>query len=351
MSYQPFFKRAARALALVAVMIPATSMAQPSPAEVRAQARFKAGQDLFNKGDFEGARLEFQQAQAIYPRPSLLRSLAACELHMGRALEALKHLQEFMGDPNLPEDQRAQAEPNFAKAYAATGHVAITAPRGAQLKLDGTDVGIAPLRDAVDVVVGTHAVDAALGDAVAHASVQAEGGKVVAVTLTMAGVPSGPAVIVPTGPGVTPGPGPVGPGPGEHEGYMTTRRWVGVVIAGVGVVGLVLGGVFGAERGSETSDANAARERALATTGGGLPTQTCFSPSAASTSACSSLSSALQSNGTDAHLEELFLISGGMLLAVGAVTTLWPSFSPPAGTSLAPSAGPHMAGLQWSGSF
>jgi hypothetical protein len=132
---------------------------------------------------------------------------------------------------------------------------------------------------------------------------------------------------------------------------MTTRRWVGVGIAGVGVVGLVLGGVFGAERGSETSDANAARARALATTGGGVSTRACFSPSAASASACSSLSSALQSNGTDAHLEELFLISGGMLLAVGAVTTLWPSWSSGSNVTLTPAVGPRVAGLQWAGSF
>jgi hypothetical protein len=121
---------------------------------------------------------------------------------------------------------------------------------------------------------------------------------------------------------------------------------VGIVIAGVGVVGMVVGGVFGAERGGESSDAVTARGQVSTP----IPSS-CYSPSTANGSACSSLSSALSSNGSDAHIESVMLVGGGVLVAVGLITAFWPEGKDAPTSGLAPSVGPHNAVLKWSGSF
>jgi hypothetical protein len=329
-----------------------TAMAQPGAgrpahAEAMADARFREGLRAYDKGDFDAARLDFLQAQAIYPRPSSLRNLALAELETKRPLDALQHLRAFIADVGTTPDRRALAERNVAEAYGKTGHLAISAPDGAHLTVDGKDVGVAPLKDAVDVEVGPHGVDMVGGPTTLHESVIAAAGKLTEVAFVPP-VVAGNAHVVGIGPAVVAvAPPPVvRPGEPEHHGYWNGRRTVGVIIAGVGAVGMVVGGVFGAQRGSETSDANAALASITPRSLGA-----CAPASASNASACSALTSARSSNSSDANIEGPMLVGGGVLLAVGLITAFWPSPSSPPPTALVPMAGPHLAGLSWSGSF
>jgi hypothetical protein len=102
--------------------------------------------------------------------------------------------------------------------------------------------------------------------------------------------------------------------------------------------------VFGAERGSDTSSASAAQSKV------GSNGSAC-SGNASSSAACTSLASALSSNVTDGRLEEQLLLGGGVLVAIGVVTTFWPVATKAATSGLTPTVGPHVAGLQWAGSF
>ena len=264
------------ALALLVAMAvsPVASAAPPSPsapaapepvhAEAMADARFKAGLAAYDRGDYEAARLEFLQAQSIFPRASLYRNLALSELHTSRPLDALQHLRAYIADPATTPDKRALAERNLAEAFAQTGHLSITAPAGCHIKVDGKDVGVAPLKEAVDVVAGLHGVDTDAGGASLHETVQAGAGKLTEVAFV------GPVVGDTRVVGVA-GPIPTAPPPGEvarpvgppqpfgPEHYWNSRRTVGVVIAGAGAVAMVVGGVFGSQRAGNTSDAAAAR--------------------------------------------------------------------------------------------
>jgi hypothetical protein len=355
MTPHPLSSRLARtALAvLLAGTFVRTASAQTTAADAahakEAEVRFQEGLKAYDREDYERAYVVFLEAQAIYPRPSLLRNLALCELHTHRPLGALEHLRLFIAAPGTTPEMRVIAEKNLADAYSRTGHLSITAPDGAHVSVDHKEVGVAPLKEAVDVVEGPHGVEAVAGGTTLRETVDAAKGRltevafvgpVVADTHVVVGGPAtGPngTVIVPSVGG------PVEP---EHHGYWNGRRTVGVVIAGVGAVGMVVGSVFGAQRGSETSDANTA-----------LPTigsngSACVAPKgAALTAACSSLSNARSSNGNDASIEGPMLVGGGVLLALGLVTAFWPSPSAPPSSGLAPMAGPHLAGLSWSGSF
>ncbi len=325
----------------------------PGHAEAMADARFKSGLAAYDRADYEAARLEFLQAQAIFPRASLYRNLALSELHSNRPLDALQHLRAYIADPATTPDKRALAERNIAEAFAQTGHLSISAPAGAHVKVDGKEVGVAPLKEAVDVVPGLHGVDTEANGTSLHETVQAGAGKLTEVAFVgpvvgdthVVGVPGGPAVLPPVGPGATREAPPV---VGEHH-YWNSRRTVGVILAGVGAAGMAVGGVFGSMRGSQTTNATTAQATV------GANPSACFNPPASLVSACSSLSNALGSNGTDAQLEQSLLIGGGVMLAVGLLTTFWPAGggvgADTAMPPVAPTVGPHGGGLSWTGSF
>jgi hypothetical protein len=144
------------------------------------------------------------------------------------------------------------------------------------------------------------------------------------------------------------------PPPGAPDGsYWNARRTVGAMIGLGGVGGVVVGAVFGANRAGDTSDAAGALASARAAAPQGVPTRSvCTNPTSKGSGACAALSSSLASNGTDADVEDTLLVGGGLLLVVGLLTTFWPEGPEmPPMNQLAPLAGPHVAGLSWSGSF
>ena len=71
----------------------------------------------------------------------------------------------------------------------------------------------------------------------------------------------------------------------------------------------------------------------------------------ANASACGTLANARNDNSSDSHVQQTLFIAGGVLVAVGLVTTLWPHVPESPLGSLAPMTGPHVAGLQWGGGF
>ncbi len=322
---------------------------EPKNAEAMADARFKAGLAAYDRGDYEAARLEFLQAQAIFPRPSLLRNLALSEMHTGRPLDALQHLRTFLADPGTTPDRKALGERTLADAYAQTAHLSITGPDGAHVKVDGRDVGLAPLKEPVDVVAGLHGVDIEVNGASMHESVQAAAGKLSEVAF-VAPVVADTRVVV--APGVVAAK-PAGPTPGvadakpAKEPYWNGRRSFGLGIVGVGAVGMAVGGVFGALRGGETTNAATARADIS-----GTSPSTCYNPTPGNTPGCDALVAAHGSNASDAHIEDSMLIGGGLLVAVGLLATFWPGDAePPPLARVTPVTGPHVAGLSWSGSF
>jgi hypothetical protein len=326
--------------------------AQGDPAKDQALARYQEGVALHDRGRDEDAYVRFTQAYAVVQTPPILFNLARTEQLTGRLLDAAAHFRTYVAWPEHPRitrELRAAAQASLGELNAQLGHLSITAPEGSHVRVDGREVGIAPLKEAVDVLVGLHKVEAAGSGSTLQESVNAGKGKltdvafmspVVADTHVVVG-----AVPVP-GPAVLPAPlPPVGvEEPVKPVPYWNGQRTVGIVIAGVGVVGMVVGGVFGAERGSETNDASAVTSQA------GASNSRCFGAASAS-APCQSLANALSANGTDAAMETGFLIGGGVLLAIGAVLTLWPGRGHDSRTGLTPIVAPGLAGLSWGGSF
>lgn len=146
---------------LAALVVPALALAEPpSPTNDATEARrhFDAGFNLFQARVFEAALVEFEQSYALGHRPSALRNVAQCQrelkrfaaAHSNYATLVARHQAEFAAE------ERAEYERAMADLELVTGLVAITAPDGATIGVDGVERGTAPLTTTIRLDVGSH---------------------------------------------------------------------------------------------------------------------------------------------------------------------------------------------------
>ena len=244
----------------VAVMLLAASpaLAQSDAAKVQALKRYQEGVALHEKGHEEEAYLQFSQAYAVVQTPPILFNLARTEQLTGRHVDAALHLRAYLALPEHPritKELRGKAQGYLTELNAGLGHLMLDVPAGAIVTLDGKE---AAAGGPVDVEPGVHTVAARLGDQKGAVDVTVAAGASATAHVLLEG-PKVAAVVTPVTPvAVAPVSAPSAPEPVKGEPYWNGRRTGGVVIAGVGVVGMVVGGIFGGARGGATSDANAA---------------------------------------------------------------------------------------------
>lgn len=338
--------------------------AQDDAATKAARARFLEGVAFFDKQDFENARLSFMQAYSMKKHPSVLLNLALSCAKSNHPLEAARHFQSFLRDSqNLTADKRREGEDGLRDVRKKLGTLAIAAPAGAEISIDGERV--AGVADEVDVEPGARTVTARLPDGTILAEkVTAVAGSRAQVRLGAGGPATDPPKVDPAkvdpakvGPGpVEPpsgGPGPsvppkAGPGvgepptgdgtgplaPGEREpGILSPpETMVPVFIGlGVGVVGLASTIAFAAAKSSAQTKANEgeASIRAAALQNGRNPSGICaLPPTSAYATSCAALRdnlSTVDSNATAANISAVVMTIG----FVGAAG--WYLFAPKAG--------------------
>ncbi len=133
----------------------------PSEADVaEGRQHFDRGVLLFDRGDNDGALVEFRRAWELSRRPTVLFNIAATCQALRRYGEAIEALERFLADaPSDMRRQRRDAETNLAELRQLVARVEITVqPADATLTLDGRIV-----RAGTSVVLGpgTHRADVA----------------------------------------------------------------------------------------------------------------------------------------------------------------------------------------------
>lgn len=124
-----------------------------------AEARFQEGIALYKEGKIDDARLKLVQAYAVLGRPNILWNLAVAEFYSSHPLDSLRHMRKYVKLPEATAHDINLAKENFIpKLEQQTGRIAVKAADGTALKVDGEDVGAAPLAEAVDVLPGKHVV-------------------------------------------------------------------------------------------------------------------------------------------------------------------------------------------------
>lgn len=230
------------------VVMPAASLqAQPrrsNPAEspppdeltTEARKRFVEGMSASEAGQYERARIAYLQAYALKQDPGVARNLAISEIDAGHLLVGARRLAEYLRGERAStetDDARRFAQQMLKDTEARIGRVAITVDEpGAEILVNGTLVGRAPIDYAWHVDPGQVSVTARKCGAERNVTLHAPAGVVTQVTLKLR--PELRAASPGESPGATAGSRPLPPAlPPSQASTRSTPLLVGAAAGGV----------------------------------------------------------------------------------------------------------------------
>ncbi|MBI5491041.1 MAG: PEGA domain-containing protein [Deltaproteobacteria bacterium] len=194
------------ALATLLVVVPRVGGAQqPAASETAAEARarFEDGVRALEERAYAEALAAFAASYRLEARPIVLYDIGMCHWELHDLPAARDALEGYLGDAGdeVPPEIRAEAERILGEIGLATFSLRVEIDQpGADVSLDGADVGESPLVELPVVAPGTHVVTAHKdGFEDIRATVTARGGERVTVTLGFAApvAVETPAVVVP----------------------------------------------------------------------------------------------------------------------------------------------------------
>jgi hypothetical protein len=311
-----------------------------------AQTRLDEGLRRYDRGDFDGARVAFAQAYAVTSSAAVLWDLALSELHVpGRELEAIAHFRQYRAlppDPKAPSNKRALAEGHIEEAQRRIGRIAIVAPQGTSVVVDGQPVaGAAPFAESVEVTPGKHVVETRTDGHLLAIEVYPAAGQVVEARFEMGaggigGARAQSALAYDGRQASEPSQSASDARPGAM--VWTPRAWTSMALGGGAVLALATGVGF-------TLAASSVNDRRNALIG---PSTVC--PGSPNCNELTSLRSEHDRDGTIAVVS--FAAGGGLAAAAVATWFLWPKAQrPTAGLHWAPWGAPGPVGGSIYGTF
>jgi len=314
-------------LALAAAPTFTPSVAHAQNASTMADARFHEGMAFANAGQYEQARLAFQQAYAISKDPTTLWNLALAEMKTNRAVDAIRHFRAFKRDPKASSTDLPTCDTLINRLEAQTCRVQVKTAAGAEISVDGERwQDAAPTPGPIDVGEGVHTIRVSLGTRWATKDINGVKGQEIVITLDV-----GESITV------LPPPHhedhPTEPPKTEEKSVVFPPPTGAIILGGVGLVGLGLGIGFGLDSKSKSDDVTAGSQ------GGD-----CASPTSA---ACSALQSKNDSAKTSATIGTIGYVGGGALLAGGIVWWLVAPRKELRSGMIVPTMGPREAGISW----
>ena len=222
------------------VLWPTLAWASPGPGP--GEAKFEEGVRAFEKGNYGEAVDDFNAAYNASHSATHLWNLALAEIKFNRPWEAYRDLTAFMMSPDANPEDQGHGSQLLKRVETQLGHLAIYAPAGAEILVDGETKGKAPL--ALPLLVDPmkpHLVEGHLGQRVAHSNVPAPGSSRIDVKLDF----PEEAKPLPAAAPVNHEPAPLKPAsaPAEEEDHVPNEGLLGVLVltevaagaAGVGV--------------------------------------------------------------------------------------------------------------------
>ena len=335
------------------------AFAEDDPATVQARARFNEGVTAYDKGQFEAARLSFQQAYLLKKHPAVLVNLAQSSAKSGHSLDAAKYFQQYLKENGATTtQQRGDAEKGLEEARKQIGRIEIVAPSGTEIILDDKDrLGSTPFPDPIDVEPGPHS----LKSTAETVRVNASAGQRVQAKFGVANLVA-PADVTPApSDAARPGNAPPGDPAGAKAGLFSppvnmTPVVVGAVVAGLGLVSTIVFAVFKNDAQSK-ADSVASMIRSRATSTGRSSTGICSSTDptvqTAFNAACQTLKDNNSTVDADATIANVSLV---VTIAAAAFAGGWYLFAPkreghPAALKVTPYLDYGNAGIILGGSF
>jgi hypothetical protein len=122
-----------------------------------ARARFQEGVELFDRGDYESARVAFLQALALKRHPVVLLNVAQCALRTNRPLEAKRTFEAFLAEAtSATPAQKDEARKGIADASLKTPRIVVDTETARRVLVDGVATPVTARGTVVEVEVGSH---------------------------------------------------------------------------------------------------------------------------------------------------------------------------------------------------
>jgi hypothetical protein len=323
-----------------AILMPAVAHAQSTADQAAAEALFKQARDLMSAGDYAQACPKLAESERLDPSAGTMLNLASCYEKNGQLASAWV---TFQGAATAAQKANEPARAKLARARVAKLEprlptLTITVAAGADLPdlvvtRDDQKVGRAEWGTPIPIDPGAHAI---LASAPGHKTWQTQArvdgpGTKASVEIPALASDSKPALhAVEAVPAPSAPPPPPSSSPPSSAGG-STQRVLGVVVAGVGLAGVVVGSVFGVIAKSQESDAT---------------------PHCSGTECDAAGISALNQAHSAATVSTIGFVAGAAAIAAGVVIYLVaPRGSPGTGLFLAPGSAGSMAGLTLRGGW
>jgi hypothetical protein len=187
-------------LALAAPAFAAPKKAPRKPAQTaeqkEADRHFKSGVALFKEAKFGEALAEFERAYEIAPHPLVLYNIAGCHRELSQYSEAVRFYKRFLaeGKGKVAKERLTTAQTELDGILARIARITVAAPDGAQLTVDGAELGTMPIDMPLMVAPGEHKIVVrSQGMRDAERTVRVASGDVIDVAMKLVEMPSKPA--------------------------------------------------------------------------------------------------------------------------------------------------------------
>lgn len=131
-----------------------------APAKARAQALLSEGTAAYGRGDYASALDKFTAAYRIFPSPKLWFNIGQANRDLGRPVEAVAAFSRFLRDAgDAPPETLSEARRSAAELKTRLGQITVTcATDGADVTVDGKQIGSTPLGEMVWTTPGRHQI-------------------------------------------------------------------------------------------------------------------------------------------------------------------------------------------------
>jgi hypothetical protein len=126
-----------------------------------AQDAHRHGLELFDRGHYAEALAEFKRAYGLAPSFRILYNMGLSDVALGDAAGAVEAFSGYLreGAERIPADRRATVEGEIARLSKQLGWLTIEADEpGAEVTVDGTLLGQAPVSRQLRLTAGRHTV-------------------------------------------------------------------------------------------------------------------------------------------------------------------------------------------------
>lgn len=146
-------------LAVAAIMVIEASPVRADQAQQEAIKLTQLGKAALDRGELDIALAHFQSSYKLYPSPNTRFNMALVYEKMGLASapDAIRAYRDFLAASDTRPNHRAHAQRRIVELERRLGRIHVTCnAEGAEVYVDGKEVGETPLTDVLYVVPGEH---------------------------------------------------------------------------------------------------------------------------------------------------------------------------------------------------